>query len=531
MPTGYIPPAQAFGAGLERGIRLDAFMQAEQDRRETRDFEKKKRERDWGREEETHAETVRQRERTARDYDWKEGERQYKLYGDEVAGAQGALSSLLAQYGGDESKVPPDQLAKAKGAMHEANTRYLGQRKAMLPKLEQRRQQALDEMKQGNVTAQNLSLTARRPASDFLRTVGPDGVAKPSPVEQAHDAFMQAMDTGDTNQMLASANFLLKPELSVGVGERQADGTTITSKEIIGFAPSPDGKGLLPVLRVKAKRDDGATRQYVAGVTKGRSSADGDPYVTLDMDEAFKRLGNLRTMAEVANAPGVAEKVRAETPEERASTQSALQLLYASGHKPPDLHIKTEKTDLGGTVERETTIGGIRAGTETKEKTIPPGIRFQQEQATERAKLYPRTGGGSGSLRNDIAGIKQAVADGDITEEEGDRLIHSLLRKKAEPTPKAPPKDTTGTDRRLKHESMYGKDATTRSKGSPDLPEFDLMERYGLPPPKPGAMKSIKGEKGSDAEREEVKKGGAGWYRRKGGGLIYHDGSAAKAVD
>jgi len=491
MAINYTPPMSAFGAGLERGIGIVRDYERDLERKEDRKIAADDRARRISNEDEDRAHTRKVRAQQDDDYEWKQGEQELKLLDDDVAAAKGAINDAAAKYGGYD-KIPPAEMQQLQDRIDGVSGGYNARRAALMrPRIEKMRSAALERIKKGDFSngVEDLTLVTRRPVSDFMR--GENG--EPSPIEQAHDSFLQAYQSGDRAGMANAANILLRPELGIGTGVRHKGGVTITGKEIVDFVPSPNGGGrVMPVLSVTEERDDGATRKRHAGLTAGRGRAeDGDKYADIDLTAAFDRLGNLRQMVEIANAPGVREQLAAGAAKGAATADSLLRAMNATSVKEPAGKYETKQYDRGGKVDRITADKntGIPVRSETLDKTLDPNkesantVRLQVEGVRQAGATQRNDADNATSTANNQRTNATAAANNQRTNET--RTATAATRAAA--NPRGPNSDA---EIRRDFETEYGK-ADMRSRLNLTLEEYKVVRANKLPSPPKGAIKQV----------------------------------------
>lgn len=430
--------ATSIGAGISAGLQQGTGIarQFENDKRLEEDRAERKQERELAR-----ADRDRLQRRQDEQYEQGKDDRDYKLLDDERTRLRGQYESLVQQYGGFE-KVPKEQVDALNQTQGELATRLeAAQRRRFAPMLERERGEAgklLAGLKSGQVKAEDIpdgelfraiGVITRRDPRDLLR----DQTGS-STLGAALQGLMEQIETpmGDA-ELAKAANIILAPELSQGVGSPGRDGAEIIKKEIERLVPSPDGKRMLPVLRVTVRRPDGATGSYLAPVTASRSSsADDDDVTQLDLGAAMDYAGGLATLEQLANIPGVREKLeRGAQSKPDVDRLEQFRQGYASvGAKPVKRKIKIEERKLGATNEyitRDQDTGEQIGKPEVRNVTMTPDQAERNRVAGIRASRPP----GARGIQVTLEAIDGQVEDGEITEEEGRQLKQDALRSAA----------------------------------------------------------------------------------------------------
>lgn len=339
----------------------------------------------------------------------------------ELADLQAEGQGLFTQYGGYD-KVPEDVRTGYSTRVRDTRGRRAKLRESFYtPDVTEQKKQAAEvwsRVQTGQVSLEDLpdddlvrTLTAqtRRPLSDFLRT----DPGTPSAVEQAALDVEAGLETGNRDLLVKGANVLLRPELTTGIGTEGPDGNEIVGKALYDLVPHPQQPGLfVPILEVTVKRDDGALGKYRAPVTEGRGVYATDPGAmpkAISIQDAMDRVGQLGSLSQFVNQPGIRERLDRASPQARASADEFLQALGAFGVAAPKPgKISRERVDLGDRIEeREVDESGRIVGT----RNLPKGLAPSRREG----------GGPTSDERNDARRdreLNEAVKRGEITEDQ-----------------------------------------------------------------------------------------------------------------
>lgn len=178
---------------------------------------------------------------------------------------------------------------------------------------------------------------------DVLR--GEDG--SPSRLEAALQKAAQGISDGDMDSAVEAANFLLRPQLSNGIGTNGQDGTPIVSKEIVRFVPHPDDpKKVSPVLLV---RTVGNPQGYVAPATERRSADKDDLPKWIDIDDLMEHGAKIGQLVQLVNDPEIAPKIKSSPASDQdREIDPALMFAMIPGIKPEAIKQKasTERAEI-----------------------------------------------------------------------------------------------------------------------------------------------------------------------------------------
>ncbi len=288
---------------------------------------------------------------------------------------------------------------------------------------------------------QALDVLTRRNPGDFLR--GADGA--PSAVEQALQQFQQGMETSNDELMLKGANFLLDPELKVGVGDPAHDGNLITGKRIARFVPDQkDPSKVYPVLEVATQRADGAKGRYLAPVTAGRTAHSDDTVAPpISMEKAFDYVGRMGVLAQILNQPDVRAKIE-EGIQDSPKIDSLLRAVYAAGGNISTLtgKLKTQTMKLGDRDVLATTNESGKVVQEREYKRgVTPDVAAREEGSLKRAGIRAAAGAGARAER-DLALIQEYAEENELDEEAAAAKLQEMgvIRRAGGkgPTTKAP---------------------------------------------------------------------------------------------
>jgi hypothetical protein len=369
--------ATSIGAGISAGIQQGAGIarQFQDDAARQEEREERKLDRETQR-----ADRDRLRQRQEKLEAQSQEDREYKLVDEERTKLGQQAEGLVRQYGGYD-KVPKEEMDRVNNARREVSSRLeTVQRKRLAPVLERENaetRQNVNDLKSGKLNIEDMTDGGFRRFVGTLYKGDPDDLLPDANgVNQLGNALqaIQSAPMGSEEQA-AAANVILKNELTKGVGSLGRDGFPIVKKEIIKLVPGPDGKRMLPVLRVTTQRPDGATGGYTAPVTEGRSSsADDDNVVQVDVGDALNYAGALSTLVELARTPGFAEKLqRGKSSKTDAERLERFREAYAwASAKPVQRKIKAEHIQRDNVVTR--IISDQDTGEEIKREDLPKGI-------------------------------------------------------------------------------------------------------------------------------------------------------------
>lgn len=261
-----------------------------------------------------------------------------------------------------------------------------------------------------------VTMATKRSPVDFLK--GDDGA--PSKIEQALQATMQGMKSGDQEALRSGVNILMQPELMYGIGDLASDGSEITAKEIDRFIPAEgDPERVYPVLKVKTKRSDGAEGSYLAPRTHGRTShEDDDVAPPMKIGDAMDRAGRLGALAQVLNAPDVKAKLMQGLQEQGGEIDSLLKAVYATGGNLEKLtgKLQTKVVNLG---DRQTLVTTDEQGNVVKETNLKKGVDPEKAADRQTRKEIAETRAGKAGPEERKLGVIQDYAEEHgITEEE-----------------------------------------------------------------------------------------------------------------
>lgn len=213
----------------------------------------------------------------------------------------------------------------------------------------------------GEQIARAITTQTGRAHTRYMR--GPQG--EPSEVEQQGMSVIQGIESGDTAKALPGINFLYRPQMLKGIGEKSPHGGTIVHKEIVDLIPdprsTPDDPRYIPTIRVYVREDgrghgnegrQGATGHYDAPMTKDRSSAKDAEVQSIGMAEAMDYIGQNMQIAELVNQPDVVQKLQ-----EPSGWDSALYEQEVSRYVPKQGEKKVTQTVIpqGGKLVTSTT--------------------------------------------------------------------------------------------------------------------------------------------------------------------------------
>lgn len=432
--------ATSFGAAAAQGLQtgfgmaMDLHRLEDQRRREKRqeemqerEFRERQQQRDFERERALREDARREREDARRIED-----DALKAIEAEMAMLRGDMAGYYRSGQKDEAREK-EYLERARDV---SARRLAVLRKKYAPIIERTQQAARDinsRLQSGQVSLRDLSgeelLTwiegmTRRDPRDFLR-----GEGGKSRVGAAVEEVVTGLETNNEGMLLRGVNVVLEPELKIGVGGSAKDGAEITGKEVYKLIPNPTNPGLvMPVLRVRARRADGAEGGYLAPITRGRTSREDDEvHPGFDLKRGFDVVGALGVFEEAVNDPVVRRKVEEALAERGGKPSDFLSAFLALGGKDEDLvskrkQVSRERVDLGGEVlEREVDDTG-RVIKETRlRKSAAPRI------------FAPRSGGSTAAgitLTERL--IDEALAAGEITPEEAREERAALRRRLVE---------------------------------------------------------------------------------------------------
>jgi len=382
--------ADAFGAGLQRGIDIQRELFVDPQRRAAAD--KRAQEAHDLQMQEGAQRISASQQNQARQNDAEA----LKLSSDQLSTIQQNHDALIDNYGGWQN-VPQQEASKI-GAQYRSWQDKHGQL------LERARKRIDGWVSDGQTAQRDLAAGKNVDSKQLVNAIavqtginpkafldGPNG--EPSEIRQAQASIARAGATGNWNEVVPAANTLLQAELRQGVGTIGKDGTPIISKEIVGFIPAqqqgegPDAGGeVFPVLRVKTR---GHPDGYTAPVTKDRTSDPDDPPITISVGKLIDRLQHVGTLVETLNHPGVRgdiEKGLKETGDELDSN------LQAWAQLPPS-KFQQQKTLEGIKATGRENVALIRGDTATNVAGITAGSR---EAVAETAA----------ASRENVAGIR-----------------------------------------------------------------------------------------------------------------------------
>jgi hypothetical protein len=408
--------ADSVGAGISRGlqggINMVRQLQADRDQREDRRLNRERQMRMDAQAEDDRTRRIATEDRNRATAD---DDQLLKTLDDERAGLRTQAQTLVQQYGAHE-KVPAELMQRLSQRIEENDGRRSQVRQRRLgPLLEAERRQAstlFADIRSGKVALADvddaqlyraIGVVTRRDPMELIR----DGNA--SPLGGAIQNVIAQMETRDNpEQLLAAVNTVLAPELRRGIGSRGRDGSEIIGKEIVRLVPAPGGGDkLLPVLKVAVRRADGATGSYLAPVTKGRSSSgDDDEVVQLGLGDAMDYLGRLASFEELANAPGLRDKIVRGAQAGRSQLDQFLEaysLVGAAPHKRKTTTVNidrgnvvtriTEDRDTGEEIRREDLARGVDPTRQAVAETYAES-RERSAGISAAARAAPGTGGG-----------------------------------------------------------------------------------------------------------------------------------------
>lgn len=352
----------AIAGGIQSGFEMGRQLDADQERRAQTA-------RNNQRQDELDAERRAQIERTNTRQDQTDA---LAAITQEISDHAVTGAGLAQQYGGVD-KIPQDVAAQYVGKARDLSTRratMLRERYEPIVKKEQQwAQDTASRIATGQMSMDDLSPaetvrmiqgTTGRPVGDFLRPAGGGN----SKVGQGVADTTAGIQTKNDGLMLQGTNNLLGPEINLGVGHMADDGSTITSKQIVGFVPAPsmqagaaltngnpiqsltqrlnqatgvgqpqpgqqpgqppqmqapqqpqlqpgqDPDKVIPVLQVTAQHPDGTEVSYHAPITAGRST---DPEANvapaMSISGSMDRMGRMSTLEAWANTPAARAKI------------------------------------------------------------------------------------------------------------------------------------------------------------------------------------------------------------------------------
>jgi hypothetical protein len=241
MPYGYGTGSYGVGGaiagGIQSGFEMGRQMDADNERRSQRDFENR-------RQTEIDKERVDQIQRTNTRQDTDDA---LNAVNGQIADHAVTGAGLAHDYGGWE-KVPADQQkAYAATANTLAASRSGILRQKLKPVVEREQQWARDissKVATGQMSMDDLSPadTVRwlqagtsHPVGDLLRPANGGN----SKIGQGVADATAGVQTNNSALTAQGANTLLAPQVGRGVGQTIEDGSVITAKKLVGFAPAP----------------------------------------------------------------------------------------------------------------------------------------------------------------------------------------------------------------------------------------------------------------------------------------------------
>jgi len=206
------------------------------------------------------------------------------------------------------------------------------------------------------------------------------------------------LQTSNQGLVVQGVNKLMAPQLRIGVGTPSPYGGTITRKEIIGLDPAIDANGrehpgrVIPRMRiyVEGVSPTGGELYYDAPLTQRRTGEPNDPVVAIDMRQGMDWMGNLGTLAEIAQHPEIAAKLAEGAKTATPVVDRYLEQLINLGKPKTAFHA----VGAGGGVTTDASGKVV----ERVEPTAKPVTPLQQSQiAVNEARVAKlRSSGGSG---------------------------------------------------------------------------------------------------------------------------------------
>ena len=124
--------------------------------------------------------------------------------------------------------------------------------------------------------------------------------------------YNAGMQSGDRDQMLDGASGILHNQVNTHLGELDETGATVTGRRIAGVVPTPDGKGMYPVVAVDGQHTDGSTTTAPTQPirTNGFAHSGNQQLVSFSPDTLHDHLGQIGMInAAATNSPQLQQMI------------------------------------------------------------------------------------------------------------------------------------------------------------------------------------------------------------------------------